>query len=264
MVARQARVLDRSGVVGIRDAGFCGAFPQHAHTVLSIALLLASGTGPAQLGGNDVAGRGSGRGAGAFGAFGRPDHRGDGLASDLGGVGSIGHGVQRVEVVAGDHVCNLFAVARERLTQMGSHGQMAGLAVPAGQRVVGHLTQHLLGELVAAPFRRERIRGDREHLPTNQVVEAGANCGSSWSDTATSASAGKLVPRTAASATCARSRGVESVKAGGEQAVQRFRDNQLTDVADESVNAVDGCTTSGRPVTGPSPPRTAARPARGR
>jgi hypothetical protein len=54
--------------------------------------------------------------------------------------------------VPGDDIGNLLPLAGEGLTQVRGDGQVAGLAVPPGQRVVRDLAQHVLGELVAASF----------------------------------------------------------------------------------------------------------------
>ena len=106
----------------------------------------------AQLRGGGVAGGGERGGAGASGAFGGADQCGDGLVADLVGVGIVGDGVERVEVVAGDDVGYFFPVAGEGSAQVGGHGEVPGLAVAAGQGVVGDLPEHLLGEPVAAPL----------------------------------------------------------------------------------------------------------------
>ena len=57
----------------------------------------------------------------------------------LRGIGIVGKGVQGVQVVPGDDVGDLFAVAWEGLAQVGGDGEVAGFPVPAGQRVVGDL-----------------------------------------------------------------------------------------------------------------------------
>ena len=117
-----------------------------------------------QLGGGGVAGDGPAGGTGPLGTFGRPDQGGDGLAADLADVRASGNGVQRVQVVPGDHVGDFLAVAWERLPQMRGHGQMADLAVPPGKRVVGDLAQQVLGEAVAAPLGRQRVRRHDQEL----------------------------------------------------------------------------------------------------
>ena len=80
-------------------------------------------------------------------------------------------GGQGVQVVPGDHVGHLLAVAGEGGAQVRGHCQMPRLAVPAGQRVVGDLAEHLLGELVAAAFWGQRVGGDGEHLAVDQLSQ---------------------------------------------------------------------------------------------
>ena len=84
--------------------------------------------------------------------------------------------MQRVQVVPGDDVGHLLAVAGEGGAQVRGHGQVAGLAVPAGQRVVGDLAEHLLGELVAAAFGGQRVGGDGEHLAVHQFGQGYPDC----------------------------------------------------------------------------------------
>jgi len=111
-----------------------------------------------------------------------PDQRADRLAADLTSVRVAGDGVQRVQVVPSDDVGDFFAVAGEGGPQVRGHGQVAGLAVATGQRVVGDLAQHVLGEAVAAPLRRQRVRGHDEHLPAHQVGQRRPQLGASPDD----------------------------------------------------------------------------------
>ena len=135
--------------------------------------LVVRGAGRTQLGGSGVAGGGAGGGPGALGAFGGPDQGGEGLAADLGGVGVIGDGVQRIEVMPGDDISDLFAVAGEDSPQVSGDHEVAGFAVTTRHGVVGDLAQQLLGELIAAPLRRQRVRGHGEHLAAHEVGQRG-------------------------------------------------------------------------------------------
>ena len=168
IIAGTAGVPDSRGPVSVGTGGLRGLFPQHAGVSLPVP-----GSGFAccagQLGGGGIAGGGAGRGAGPLSALGGPDQHADRLAADLVGVRVAGHGLHRVQVVTGDDVGDLFAIAGEGGTQVRGHGQVAGLAVAAGQGVVGDLAQHVLGEAVAAPLRGQRVRGHAEHLPAYQV-----------------------------------------------------------------------------------------------
>ena len=169
-----ARQLDRPSPVGVSLGGFGGAFPQHAGRRLTgRGFGSASRVGQAQLGGCAVAGGGPGGGSGALGAFAGPDQRADGLRADLAGVGVAGHGLKRVQVVPGDDVGDFLAVAREGGVQVDGHLQVAGLAVTPGQRVVGDLAEHLLGEPVAAPLGGQRIGGHAEDLAADQGGQGG-------------------------------------------------------------------------------------------
>src|SRR5207302_1168058 len=100
-----ARMLDRRGVVGIGDGGFGGPLPELAGVVLRVSgRTVRLATVQEQAGRAGVAGGGTGGGAGPLGPLGRADQGGDGLAADLADVRVGGDGVQRVQVVAGDHV----------------------------------------------------------------------------------------------------------------------------------------------------------------
>ena len=149
-------IVHGRGKVAVRDGSLGGAFPKGPGRWLPLVLIRRG-----QLGRGGVTGRGAGGGAGALGAFAGPDQGADGLAADVGDVGIIWDGVQRVQVVAGDHVGHFLAIVGEDGTQVRGHGQMPGLAIPPRQGVVGDLAQHLLSESVAAAFGRQRIRGHR-------------------------------------------------------------------------------------------------------
>jgi hypothetical protein len=111
-------VLDRCRVVSAGVGGVRGAFPQLA-AWLSGCGVRGAGLGCGEFGGGGVAGGGQGGGPGAHGAVAGPGERGDGFAADLDGIGVFGDSVDRVEVVAGDHVGHFIAVAGEGGTQVG-------------------------------------------------------------------------------------------------------------------------------------------------
>ena len=152
VIASAAGVLDRHGEVRDGGSGVSRADPQRTRVRLTVRGLSRRDTGGAEFGGGGVAGGGSGEGAGPHGALGGADQGGCGLVANLGGIRIARDGVQGVQVVPGDDVGHLLPVAGEGLAQMRGHGQVPGLAVAAGQGVVGDLTEHVLGELVAAPF----------------------------------------------------------------------------------------------------------------
>ena len=118
--------------------------------------------------------------------------------------------------------------------------EVAHLAVAAGQGVVGDLAQHVLGELVAAPLRRQRVGGHGQHLPAHQLSQRGPDGrfvlpghrdqGLGGEAGAQHRGVGHQPPHTR----------VERVEAGGQQRVQAVRDGQLPDIADQPVDALDG------------------------
>jgi hypothetical protein len=152
VIASAAGLLDRHGEVRDGGSGVGRADPQRPRIRLIVRGPSRRDTGRPEFGGGGVAGRGSGGGAGPHGALGGADQGGYGLVANLGGIRIAGDGVQGVQVVPGDDVGQFLPVAGEGLAQMRGHGQVPGLAVAAGQRVVGDLTEHVLGELVAAPL----------------------------------------------------------------------------------------------------------------
>ena len=81
-----------------------------------------------------VAHGGQGRGAGALGALGGPDQRGDGLTADLIGVRVVRDGIQRVEVVPGDHVGDFLSIAGESLAEVSRPPSDAGSCGHGGTR----------------------------------------------------------------------------------------------------------------------------------
>ena len=124
-----------------------------------------------QLGGSSVIGGRQGRGAGAFGAFGGPDERGDGLLARIWPVsGSPGTAREGVEVVPGDDVGDFLASRLAKAARRcAATARCRVLRSRRDSGVVGDLAQHLLGEPVAAPFRRQRVSRHRQHLPTDEL-----------------------------------------------------------------------------------------------
>ena len=145
------------------DGGLSGTFPEPGGGLLAVRVLHRG-----QFRRAGVAGGGLGQSAGTFGTLGGPDPGGGCFSPDPFGVRVFRCGGQRVQVVPGDDVTDLLAVTGEGGPQMLGHGQVAGLAVPAGQRVVRDLAEHLLGELVVAAFGGQRVRGHGEHLAADQ------------------------------------------------------------------------------------------------
>ena len=74
----------------------------------------------------------------------------------------------RSEVMPGQRARQL--VRAQRL-EVASRGEMAGLAIRAGQGVVRHLTNEGLDERVLAALRRTRIDRLHQELSTNEVAE---------------------------------------------------------------------------------------------
>ena len=161
------------------------------------------------------------------------------LGADQGGIRIVGDGVQRVQVVPGDDLGDLFAVAGEGRAQVGGHGQVAGLAIAAGDRVVGDLPQHLLGEPVAAPLRRQRVGGYAQHLAADQVGQRVPHR--------------RLVLPGHRDQRLGRERGaqhggvrdqppgagVQGIEPGGQQRVQAVRHGQLADGPGQPVHPFD-------------------------
>ena len=124
--------------------------------------------------------------------------------------------------------------------QVGSDGQMAGLAVAAGQRVVGDLAQHVLGEPVAAALGRQRVGGDAEHLAAQQLGQPGPHRGlvlAGHRDQRLGGEGGAQHRSVGDQPPHVR---VEGIEPGGQQRVQAVRDRQFPDVADQPVHPLDG------------------------
>src|ERR1022692_869594 len=156
VLAGTVGVLDGHGPGGVGHGGSCGFFPEGARvwrrtsfwlTARGFCLNVGSGV-RGELGSRSVAGCSAGGCAGAVGALGSADERVDGLEADVPGVGVVGYGDEGVEVVAGNDVGDLVAVAGKRGAQGRGRLEMAGLSVAARQGVVGDLPEHVLGELV--------------------------------------------------------------------------------------------------------------------
>lgn len=141
-----AGVLNCQGIVAGGGSGLRGALPQPACGSRPIGRVVRY-----KPGGGGIAGGGQGGGTGALGC---PGQRRDRLGADFSGIGIIRSGVQRIQVVAGDHVGDLLAAAGEAGPQVLGNCEVAGLAVTPRQSVVGDLAEHRLGEPVTAPLRR--------------------------------------------------------------------------------------------------------------
>ena len=210
-------------------------FPQHG----GCGLLPVSGVGRGEPGGGGVAGGGLGGGAGTAGPVGRPGQRGDGLAADLPGIAVVGHGVQRVQVVPGDHLGHFLAVTGEGGAQVRGDLQVPGLAVPAGQGVVGDLPQQVLGEPVAASLRRQPVRRDRQHLAADQLGQRRPHHGFVLPGDrdqrlgrergAQHGRVGHQPPHP----------GVQGIQPSGQQGMQAVRHGQLPDIAGQPVDPLD-------------------------
>ena len=140
----------------------------------------------------------------------------------------------------GDHLGDFLAVAGERGTQVRGHGQVPGLAVPPGQRVVGDLAQHVLGEPVAAPLRGQPVRGHRQHLPADQLRQRRPHHGlvlPGHRDQRLGRERGAQHRRVGHQPPHAR---VQRIEPGGQQRVQAVRHGQLPDVAGQPVDPLDG------------------------
>ena len=238
ILAGAAGQLDRRGVVSGGVGGFGGAYPQRARIQLTVAVWSVHSTG-GEFGSGGVAGGGPGRGAGPLGAFGGADQGGDGLAADVVGIGIAGDGVQGVQVVPGDDIGDFLAVAGEGLPQVRGDLEVAGFPVTARECVVGDLAEHVLGELVAAPLRGQRVSRHRQHLAAYQVGQ-----GHTHGRLVSSGDRDQRLGREGD----AEHRGfgyqpphvrVQHVQAGSQQRVQAVRDGQLPDVADQPVHALD-------------------------
>ena len=150
----------------------------------------------------------------------------------------VGDGGQRIKVVPGDDVGDLFAVTRERGTQVVSHREMPSLAVVPGQCVVGDLAQHVVREAVVAALRRERVGGDLEHLAADEVGQPRPHFFGVATRDPDQRIGGKR--RTQHRGICDQRahRRVERVQASRQQAVQAVRNRECAEVAFESVHAV--------------------------
>ena len=237
VIAGAAGVLDRHGILAGRRSGIGRPDPQRAGIQRSAGVWFALGAGRAEFGGSGVAGGGAGGGTGPFGALGGADQGGDGLVADLGGIGVAGDEVQGVQVVPGDDVGDFFPVAGEGLAQVRGDGQVASLAVPAGQGVVGDLAQHVLGELVAAPLGRQRVRGYGQHLAAHQVSQGGARRRLVAAGDRDQRLGGERGTEHSGVGHEPPHTGVQHIQPGGQQRVQAVRHGQLADVADQPVDA---------------------------
>jgi len=115
-----------------------------------------------------------------------------------------------------------------------------GLAVPAGQGVVGDLAQHFLGEPVTAALRGQPVSGHRQHLPAHQLGQRRTHYGlvlPGHRDQRLGREGGAQHRRVGHQPPHAR---VQRIEPGGQQGVQAVRDGQLPDVAGEPVDPLDG------------------------
>jgi hypothetical protein len=139
----------------------------------------------------------------------------------------------------GDHVGHFLPIAGERGAQVRGHGQVPGLAVPAGQRVVGDLAQHVVGEPVAAAFGGQPVGRHAEYLPPHQFGQGRPHRG--------------LVLAGDRDQRLGRERGaqhrgvgdqppharVQGIEPGGQQRVQAVGHGQLPDLAGQPVGSLD-------------------------
>ena len=80
---------------------------------------------------------------------------------------------QGVEVVPRDHLGHLVPVGREGGPEVGGHGEMTGLAIPARHGLIGNLAQQVLGEAEVTALGGQAIGADGEHLAAEQLGQPG-------------------------------------------------------------------------------------------
>ncbi|MGH8987116.1 MAG: adenylate/guanylate cyclase domain-containing protein, partial [Acidimicrobiales bacterium] len=116
-----------------------------------------------------------GRGTRALRTLGRPDQEVECLCRDLLCVGVVGPGCEGVEVVPSDGVGDLLALVGEGRPQVGGDGQVAGLAVPLRQRLVGDLAEHFLAEAIGTTLWGEGVGQDVEDVAPHELCECCAD-----------------------------------------------------------------------------------------
>ena len=139
-----------------------------------------------------------------------------------------------------DDLCHLVAVSGEHSAQVGRHGKVPGLAVPARHGLVGHLAQHLLGEAEIPALGRKPVGADRQHLAAQKFSEPGSDRRLVLSRHGHERFGSESRAQNSCLGHHRAQIGVQGIQPGCQKSAQPVGHRQRTDVADECVHAVAG------------------------
>jgi hypothetical protein len=144
-----------------------------------------------------------------------------------------------VEVVRRDHLGDLVGVQAGLLREVARGGEVLRLAVAAGEGLVGDALDECLEEPVLAPLGGAGVRVEEEK-PLRTRVARSPSTSSARGASAASPRAEKVLPSTEASWRRRRSVSGSPVDEACDQGVERLRDVEVAELAEDTVRALGG------------------------